>query len=135
MSNLSQLVRDPSTSFAVVGASADPSKYGNRIYRNLKAKGYKVFAVNPRAEDVDGDGAWARLTDIPDAPTVAVLVVPAPRGIGVLDQATEAGVGNIWVQPGAFSDDLGKALDDGGFSWKAEACVMIATNPRDGGDH
>jgi uncharacterized protein len=132
MSDLSQLVRDPTTSFAVVGASSDPDKYGNRIYRNLKGKGYRVFAINPRADDVDGDQAWSQLSDLPETPTVAVLVVPAPRGIGVLEQAAEAGIRNVWVQPGAFSDELGVALDEGGFDWKAEACVMIATNQRDG---
>lgn len=121
------MVRDPDTTFAVVGASSDPSKYGNRIYRNLRGKGYKVFAVNPGAEDVDGDKAWSKLTDLPETPTVAVLVIPAPRGLAVLDQAAEAGVSRIWVQPGAFSGKLGKALDKGGFDWKAEDCVMVAT--------
>jgi uncharacterized protein len=127
MTDLNQLVNDPSTSFAVVGASDNPEKYGGRIYRNLKGKGYKVFAVNPGAETVDGDPAYPGLADIPEVPTVVVLVVPGKVGVGVLEDAAGIGVDKIWVQPGAFSDGLGKALDKGGFDYVAEACVMRHT--------
>lgn len=127
MTDLNQVVNDRDTSFAVVGASDNPDKYGNRIYRNLKGKGFRVFAVNPGIEKVDGDTAYASLLDLPETPTVAVLVVPSKVGLRVLEEASSMGVDKIWVQPGAFSDDLGKALDKGGFDYMAGACVMKQT--------
>ena len=123
--DLTPLLSEPDTTIAVVGATNTPGKYGGIIYRDLKAKGYEVFAVNPGRETVDGDPCYPTVLDTPQTPTIAVLVVPAPRGIAVLENCKEAGVENIWVQPGAFSPDLREALEEGGFDWIAEACVMV----------
>ena len=123
--DLATLLNTPGTSLAIVGATDSPGKYGGIIYRDMKAKGFTVYAVNPGRDTVDGDPCYPRVTDIPETPTMAVLVVPAPRGIRVLEDCAAAGVENVWVQPGAFSADLGDALDAGGFHWLAEACVMV----------
>lgn len=125
MTDLTPLLSEPGTSLAVVGATDHPTKYGGIIYRDLKAKGYPVFAVNPYRDSVDGDSCWAKVSDIPEKPTIVVMVVPAKRGLGVVADSAEAGIENIWVQPGAFSMDLRDSLDSNGFNWLAEACVMV----------
>ena len=56
---------------------------------------------------------------------MAVFVVPAKRGLTVLADCEEAGIENIWLQPGASSEELEAALEAGGFNWLAEACVMV----------
>jgi predicted CoA-binding protein len=128
MNDLRQYLDDPATSFAVVGATDTPGKYGGRIYRDLKGKGFKVFAVNPRRETVDGDPAYATLKDLPEEPTMAVLVVPARVGLSVIDDAVEIGLENIWVQPGAESEELMAKLDAKGLSWIGNGpCVMVET--------
>jgi predicted CoA-binding protein len=127
MIDLRQVLDDPGTSFAIVGATDTPGKYGGIIYRDLKRKGFPVSAVNPNRETVDGDPSWERVSEIPETPTMAVMVVPAAVGVGLLDDFTEAGVDKVWVQPGAFSTELGVALDAGGFSWLSGACVMVET--------
>jgi hypothetical protein len=123
--DLTPLLFDSDTSIAVVGATDTPGKYGGIVYRDLKAKGFKVFAVNPARETVDGDPAYPTVLDTPEVPTMAVLVIPAPRGVRVVQTCKEAGINNVWVQPGAFSPDLRVALEEGGFDWIAEACVMV----------
>ncbi len=125
MKDLTPLLSQPGTSLAVVGATDHPTKYGGIIYRDLKYKGFPVFAVNPYRETVDGDPCWSSVEDLPEVPTIVVLVVPAKRGLGVLEDSAAAGVENIWVQPGAFSNDLMEAMDRHGFNWLAEACVMV----------
>ena len=125
MTDLTPLLSEPGTSFAVVGATDHPTKYGGIIYRDLKEKGYPVFAVNPYREAVDGDPCWAQVSDIPEQPTIVVLVVPAKRGLGVVADSAAAGIENIWIQPGAFSMDLKDSLDSNGLNWLAEACVMV----------
>lgn len=113
----------------MVGATDSPGKFGGRIYRDLKRKGYKVYAVNPRRSTVDGDAAWPALSALPDVPTMAVMVVPAEDGLEVVADAAVAGVDKVWVQPGAYSAALGEALDAGGFDWLSEACVMVEAGP------
>ncbi len=62
---------------------------------------------------------------LPEAPTIVVLVVPAKRGLDVLEDCAERGLHNVWVQPGAFSAELMESLDRHDFDWLAEACVMV----------
>lgn len=123
--DLTPLLFEPDTTIAVVGATDTPGKYGGIIYRDLKSKGFEVFAVNPGRDTVDGDPCFASVEDIPETPTMAVFVIPAQRGLRVLEQCKSAGIENVWVQPGAFSLALRDALNEGGFNWIAEACVMV----------
>lgn len=125
MNDLTPLLYEPGTSLAVVGATDHPTKYGGIIYRDMKAKGFPVFAVNPYRETVDGDPCWPTVADLPEKPTMAVFVIPARRGLDVLEDCARAGVQNIWIQPGAFSSELHDALEAGGFNWLANACVMV----------
>jgi predicted CoA-binding protein len=62
---------------------------------------------------------------LPETPTIAVFVVPAKRGLRVLAECAEAGIENIWIQPGAFSAELEDVLNQGDFNWIANACVMV----------
>ncbi len=125
MNDLTPLLDEPGTSIAVVGATDHPTKYGGIIYRDMKRKGFPVFAVNPYRNTVDGDPCWATVKDLPETPTIAVFVIPARRGLTVLQECAEAGIRNIWIQPGAFSPELGDALESGDFDWLANACVMV----------
>lgn len=125
MNDLTPLLTQPGASLAIVGATDHPTKYGGIIYRDLKAKGFPVFAVNPYRRTVDGDPCWPTVKDLPEKPTIVVLVVPAKRGLGVLADCAEAGLPNIWIQPGAFSAKMEEVLEAGDFNWLAEACVMV----------
>lgn len=125
MEDLTPLLSRPGTSIAVIGATDHPTKYGGIIYRDMKAKGFRVFGVNPYRSIVDGDPCWPTVIDLPETPTIAVFVVPPRRGLQVLAQCAEAGIENIWLQPGAFSPEMREALDDGDFHWLADACVMV----------
>ena len=125
MSDLIRLLNTPGTSLAIVGATNHPTKYGGIIYRDMKRKGWPVFAVNPYRTEVDGDPCYPTVTDLLETPTIAVFVIPARRGLEVVDDCAAAGIHNVWLQPGAYSVELGNKLDDGGFSWISDACVMV----------
>ncbi len=123
--DLTPTLLEPDSTLAIIGATDTPGKYGGIIYRDMKAKGFTVFAVNPGRDTVDGDPCYHSVNDLPETPTIAVFVVPAPRGVRVLEQCREAGIRNIWIQPGAFSSAFRSALDGDDFDWVAEACVMV----------
>lgn len=125
MTDLTPLLAEPGTSLAVIGATDRPGKYGGIIYRDLKAKGFLVYAVNPYRTEVDGDQCWKSVKDLPQTPTIAVFVVPARRGIDVLAECAEMGIENIWVQPGAASPAFMEALEAGPFTYLVDACVMV----------
>jgi predicted CoA-binding protein len=125
MTDLSPLLSEPGVTIAVIGATDRPGKYGGIIYRDLKRKGFRVFGVNPYRETVDGDPCWKSVLDLPETPTIADFVIPAKRGLEVLDECEQAGIRNIWLQPGAESAELMQHLDSGPFDWLAHACIMV----------
>ena len=90
--------------YAVVGASRNPEKYGFLVYRSLKAPGKTAYPVNPRAEDVDGDQCYAALADVPQTPDVAVMVVPPSVTESAVAECARLGIQQVWMQPGAESD-------------------------------
>lgn len=125
MDPLTELLANLETTVAVVGATDNRDKYGSVIYRDLKRKGYRVFPVNPGRDTVDGDPAYATVADLPVAPDIIDLVVPADVGVKVVRQALDVGYDRIWVQPGAESPELLTVLQEGDAEYLADACIMV----------
>jgi len=121
-------LEDPATSIAVVGATDDLSKYGGRIYRDLKAKGFRVYPVNPGRDVIAGDRAYHSLADIEEPPTIVDIVVPPPVTLRVLEDCATLGLRNVWVQPGAEDAAVLAALEEGDFDYRAGGpCIMVET--------
>lgn len=125
MNPLVKMLELPDTTIAVVGATEDRGKYGSVVYRDLKRKGYAVFAVNPGRSSVDGDPAYPTLSDLPQAPDIINLVVPASIGLDVVAEAGRLGYDTVWLQPGAESPALIGYLQDHGFEYLTDACIMV----------
>lgn len=110
--------------WAVVGASNDRSKYGNRIYRTLREAHYTVYPVNPQEEMIEGDRAYKKLADLPQSPTVVDMVIPPRYALSTVKQAKEAGASAIWFQPGAEdAEAIGWARENG--LDVIESCILV----------
>jgi len=113
--------------FAVVGASRNPEKYGNKVYRALKRHGYKVFAVNPNAETVDGDPAYPRLDNIPEPIDCIVAVVPPHVTEQIMREAGRLHIPYVWMQPGSESEAaVNAAVAHGLEAVHGGPCIMVA---------
>ena len=130
MNDIATLLNRDDTTVAVVGATDDPAKYGSVIYRDLKAKGYEVYPVNPGRDTVAGDSAYASLADLPEPPTIVNIVVPPRATLRVLEQAQELGYTNVWVQPGAESPEVMAYLTGNDFNYLAMSCIMVRSRMR-----
>ncbi|MBN1825107.1 MAG: CoA-binding protein [Candidatus Eisenbacteria bacterium] len=91
---------------AIIGASNNPDKYGNKAVKAYKRKGYIVFPVTPKEEEVEGLQAYASIRDIPGEVDAASLYLPPKVGITVLADIAEKRVGELFVNPGAESEEL-----------------------------
>jgi hypothetical protein len=127
MKDIARLLEVPETTVAVVGATDNPSKYGHVIYRDLKRKGFQVYAVNPRRERVDGDRAYPTLAALPVKPTIVNIVVPPAITQSVLKDCLALDLRNVWLQPGAESPENLEFLQEHGFNYLANACIMVAS--------
>jgi uncharacterized protein len=118
MSRFDSLLDEPGTSVAVIGATDDPRKYGGIAYRQLKAMGYRVFAVNPgRSDGRRRPGVSRPGVALPEAPTIVNFVVPGPhRREKSPTRRSSSATRNLWFQPGAESrrSELTRRLVDAG---------------------
>lgn len=128
--SLEHLLESPDTTVAVVGATANPSKYGNIIYHDLKSKGFRVFAVNPHRDEVDGDPCWRSLADLPETPTIVDIVVPPGRTVTVLQECLDLGIKNVWIQPGAADGVVREFVEEHDFNALVDSCIMVRARAR-----
>jgi predicted CoA-binding protein len=91
---------------AVIGASSDRHKFGNKAVRAFVEAGYSVIPVTPHHEEVEGLKAYRSVLDVPGPIDMVTLYVPPEVGEQLVDEIAEKGILEIWVNPGAESDQL-----------------------------
>jgi len=113
-------------SFAVVGATDNPEKYGNQIVKNLKNRRYEVYPVNPRLTEVEGLKCYPSLTDVPVKVDVVDFVVPPQAAEEILKQCKELGLNRIWLQPGSESQAAISFCQENNLKVVHGVCVMLS---------
>jgi predicted CoA-binding protein len=91
---------------AVLGASANRRKFGNKGLRAFQAAGWRVFAVNPNEPAVEGLPTVAGVADIAEPLDVVSFYVPAAVGLKLLPAVAAKNPGELWLNPGAESAEL-----------------------------
>jgi predicted CoA-binding protein len=86
---------------AVIGASSNRDKFGNKALRAFANKGYTVFPINPTETAVEGHPAFKSVLDVPGAIDMATFYVPGGVGVQVLDEVVKKGIPEVWLNPGA----------------------------------
>ncbi len=90
-----------SRTVAVIGASSDRQKFGNKALRAFAHKGYTVIAINPNEPEIEGHKTYPTVMDYPGTIDMATVYVPAAAGVGVMDDLKKKGVPEVWLNPGA----------------------------------
>jgi len=91
---------------AVVGASSNRRKFGNRAVRAFQEQGYTVVPINPHEGEVEGLKAYASVLDVPGTVDMVSLYVPPEIGLQVIEEIARKGIAGVWLNPGAESDAL-----------------------------
>jgi len=89
---------------AVIGASSNRAKFGNRALRAFERQGYTVLAINPNETEVEGHRTYRSVLDVPGPIDMATVYVPGHIGVTILDDLAKKGVPEIWINPGADDD-------------------------------
>jgi len=116
---------DKKNVFAVVGVSKNSKKYGNKVYLDLKAAGYKVYPVNPRIDEIRGSKCYPSLNALPELPDVIDIVVPPKITENIVKEAPKLGIKKIWMQPGSESDNAISFCNDNDIQVLHDVCVMV----------
>jgi len=91
---------------AVIGASRDRHKFGNRAIRAYQQQGHTVIPINPHETEVEGVKAYASVLDVPGPIDMATFYVPPEVGRRVIDEVAKKGIGEVWLNPGADGDEV-----------------------------
>jgi predicted CoA-binding protein len=91
---------------AVIGASSNRNKFGNRAVRAFRHQGYTVVPINPHEADIEGLKSYASVLDVPGAIDMASFYLPPEIGLQVIDEVARKGIPEVWLNPGADSDAL-----------------------------
>jgi len=126
MPDLISLLKHPDTTIAIVGATDNPDKFGNIIYKDLKGKGFRLFPVNPNKSMIEHDPVYPSLSALPEKPTIVDFVVPPEVTLDVLKQCLDLGLMNVWLQPGTTDPVVIGFLQQNRFNYLT-ACIMVNT--------
>jgi predicted CoA-binding protein len=91
---------------AVIGASNNRRKFGNRAVRAYKDRGYTVIPVNPHERQIEGLRAYRSVLEVPGTIDMASFYVPPSVGERVIEEVAAKGIAEVWLNPGAESDAL-----------------------------
>ncbi len=109
----------------IIGASNDRHKFGNKAVRAYLRRGEIVLPVNPNEREIEGQHAWAKVADVPGPIDRALFYVPAKVGMRVIEEVARRGdVGEVWLNPGAESDELIARAKSLGFD-PIMACAIV----------
>lgn len=91
---------------AVVGASSDRRKFGNKAVRAFQRQGYQVVPINPHESDIEGLKTYKSVLDVAGPIDMATFYVPPEIGESLIDEMAAKQIPEVWLNPGAESDVL-----------------------------
>ncbi len=86
---------------AVVGASSNRDKFGNKAVRAYARQGFDVYPVNPKDETIEGLKVYRSVLDIPVDIDRVTVYLPPKRTLGVLDEIAKKGTKELYLNPGS----------------------------------
>jgi predicted CoA-binding protein len=91
---------------AIIGASSNRGKYGNKALRAFERQGFRVLAINPNEREVEGHRTYASVLDVAETIDLATVYVPPHIGVRVIEDLAKKGIAEVWLNPGADGPEV-----------------------------
>ena len=112
--------------YAVVGASGDRNKYGNKVLRCYLQNSRTAYPVNPHADEIEGLRAFPNLASLPETVHGISIITPPEVTEKIIEQAIELGIKHVWLQPGAESSLAVELAENAGMNVIAGGpCLLV----------
>jgi len=116
---------------AIIGASNNKEKYGNKAVRAYKKQGHSVYPVNPREKTIEGLSTYKSILDIPDEIERASIYLPHEIGATIIEEIAEKGVKEVFLNPGSESKELIEKAEKLGLNVIIACSILdIGENPQ-----
>jgi len=110
---------------AIIGASSNREKWGNKAVRAFAQQGYTVYPVNPNEPEIEGIKTYASIKDVPVSPQKISVYVPPQRLVNLLPDIAARGCDELFLNPGTESDEVLAECERLGLN-PIQACSIIA---------
>ncbi len=114
---------------AMAGVSRNPKKFGFAAFKELKEKGMNVIPVNPHAEEINGAKVYHDIKSLPDNVRGLIVMTGKDQTAGVIREAKEKGIKQIWIQQMAESKEALKELEGSGINYITKECILMHYKP------
>jgi hypothetical protein len=114
---------------AMVGVSRNPKKFGFTAFRELKEKGMNIIPVNPHAEEIHGVKVYPDIKSLPADVKGLLVMTQKSATAGIVRDAREKGIKNIWIQQMSESADALKELEGSGINYISGQCILMFYKP------
>ena len=114
---------------AVAGVSRDPQSFSGRAYQELKSKGYRLFPVNPSAENIAGDACYGSVAKLPEKVGGVLVFTPPAVTEKVVREAADAGISRVWIQQGAQNEASIRYCEEKGLQAVSGQCILMFAEP------
>lgn len=114
-----------SQTIAVVGLSDDPEKPSHSVSAAMKAKGYKIIPVNPKADTILGEKAYPSLRDIPEKVDIVDVFRRPEHTPAIAKEAVEIGAKTLWLQLGVINEEAAEIAKSAGLNVIMDRCIKV----------
>ena len=111
---------------AIIGASTNRKKFGNKAVRAYARQGWRVYPVHPLEEEIEGFEAFPTIRHIPGPVDRVSMYLPPEKGIKILRDIKKIDAPEVWLNPGSDSDELVAAAERLGLN-VIRACSILDT--------
>lgn len=118
-------ILEAAKTIAVVGISQNESKAAFGIPAGLQSSGFRIIPVNPNADEILGEKAYDRLSDVPDPIDVVDIFRPADEAPDIVRQAIAVGVEAVWLQKGIVSAEARGLAEEAGIGYVEDLCMGV----------
>jgi predicted CoA-binding protein len=91
---------------AILGASRDHDKFGNKAVRAFQLRGFRVFPINPHEESIEGATVYPSISALPIRPDVVSVYLQPRVLLGLLPEIASKGCDELWLNPGTDSEEV-----------------------------
>lgn len=124
-------ILERSSTIAVVGIARTTDKPSGGVPADLQARGFRIVPVNPKADEVLGERAYASLSDVTEPVDVVEVFRPADEAPEIARQAVAIGAKAVWLQQGIVSDEARRIAEEAGVDFVQDRCMGIESRRHD----
>ena len=114
---------------AMAGVSRNPKKFGFAAFRELKEKGLNIIPVNPNASEIHGVKVFPDIKSLPEDVRGLIIMTSRQKTAGIIKEAREKGIRQIWIQQMAESSEALKELEGSGINYITKECILMHYKP------